>query len=156
VSPDHVSDQLGIARFAGLAAVPWRNGGGVMREVVAWRSGSWGFDWRISIADVNAAGPFSAFPGVDRIIILVEGKRMDLVIDGVEHVLGARTSQLRRREPGLLQSPGRPDARPQRHDAWRSAVGRGRHQGPLGNPADRRRPQPGPGAVDRIGLGRWR
>ncbi|MEP7034755.1 MAG: HutD family protein [Actinomycetota bacterium] len=79
---------LGIVRFAELPAMPWRNGGGITREVVA--AGSFGpdFDWRVSIADVNVPGPFSAFPGVDRTITLLQGDRMDLVIDGVEQVLG--------------------------------------------------------------------
>ena len=90
---DHDSDHLAIVRFADLPAVPWRNGGGVTREIaVAGGSGPQGFDWRISIADVNAPGPFSAFPGVERVITLVEGARMDLVIDGVEHVLGLHES----------------------------------------------------------------
>lgn len=90
MSSDHDPDDLGIVRFAELPVVAWRNGGGVTREVVAGGSGSdpQGFDWRISIADVTAPGPFSQFPGVDRVITLVEGERMDLVIDGVEHVLG--------------------------------------------------------------------
>jgi len=86
---DRDADHLGIVRFAELPVVPWRNGGGVTREVAAaGGSGPQGFDWRISIADVNAPGPFSAFPGVDRVITVVGGERMDLVIDGVEHVLG--------------------------------------------------------------------
>lgn len=94
VSSDHDPDQDpqdgGIVRFAELPVVPWRNGGGVTREVAVGGSGSdpRDFHWRISIADVNAPGPFSPFPGVDRVITLVEGTRMDLVIDGVEHVLG--------------------------------------------------------------------
>lgn len=87
MSPDGPG-HLGIVRFAELPAVPWRNGGGVTREVVAsGGSGRHGFDWRISIADVSQPGPFSVFPGVDRVIILVEGERMDLVVDGVVHVL---------------------------------------------------------------------
>jgi len=86
---DRTPDHLGVVRFAELTAVPWRNGGGVTRQVVsAGGSGSQDFDWRISIADVNEPGPFSSFPGVDRIITVVEGEGMDLVIDGVEHVLG--------------------------------------------------------------------
>jgi uncharacterized protein len=88
-SPGRHPDHLGIVRFAELPVVPWRNGGGGTREVVAaGGSGAKDFDWRISIADVGAAGPFSAFPGFDRVITLVMGERMDLVIDGVEHVLG--------------------------------------------------------------------
>ena len=86
-------DLLGIVRFAELPVIPWRNGGGVTREVVAsGGSDPLGFDWRISIADVSQPGPFSAFPGVDRVITLVEGERMDLVIDGVIHVLGLHES----------------------------------------------------------------
>ena len=86
---DRTPDHLGVVRFAELTAVPWRNGGGVTRQVVsAGGSGSQDFDWRISIADVNEPGPFSSFPGVDRIITVVEGEGMDLVIDGVEHALG--------------------------------------------------------------------
>jgi uncharacterized protein len=88
-SPGRHTDNLGIVRFAELPVVPWRNGGGGTREVVAaGGSGALDFDWRISIADVSAPGPFSTFPGVDRVIMLVMGERMDLVIDGVEHVLG--------------------------------------------------------------------
>ena len=81
-------DGGGIVRFAELPVVPWRNGGGVTREVAAEGSVGQDFDWRISIADVHEAGAFSAFPGVDRIIMLLDGEEMDLVIDGVEHVLG--------------------------------------------------------------------
>jgi hypothetical protein len=85
---DRTPDHLGVVRFAQLAAVPWRNGGGLTREVVSsGGSGPLGFDWRISIADVSQPGPFSSFPGVDRIMTLVAGERMDLVIDGVEHAL---------------------------------------------------------------------
>ncbi|MHB1475294.1 MAG: HutD/Ves family protein [Dermatophilaceae bacterium] len=91
--PDRSSDHLGIVRFAELPAVPWRNGGGVTREVVSsGGSGPQAFDWRISIADVSEPGPFSVFPGVDRVITLVAGERMDLVIDGVVHVLGLHES----------------------------------------------------------------
>ena len=90
---DRVPEHLGVVRFSELTAVPWRNGGGLTREVVsAGRSGPLGCDWRISIADVSEPGAFSSFPGVDRIITVVEGEGMTLVIDGVDHVL-------RRHEP---------------------------------------------------------
>jgi len=86
---DRTPDHLGVVRFQDLTPVPWRNGGGVTREVVsAGGSGPLSFEWRISIAEVSHAGPFSTFPGVDRIITVIEGEGMDLVIDGVEHVLG--------------------------------------------------------------------
>ncbi len=91
--PVHGPGHLGVVRVTELAVVPWRNGGGVTREILAsGGSGSDGFDWRISIADVSEPGPFSAFPGFDRVITLVEGDRMDLVVDGVAHVLGLHES----------------------------------------------------------------
>ncbi len=95
MGPDQEPGQahLGIVRFAELPVVPWRNGGGVTREVAAsGGSDPQGFDWRVSIADVSQPGPFSALPGVDRVITLVEGERMELVIDGVVHVLGLHES----------------------------------------------------------------
>lgn len=89
MGPDQGSDHLGIVRFAELPVVPWRNGGGGTREVVTVGGfGPRGFDWRVTIADVSEPGSFSAFPGVDRVITLVEGERMDLLVDGVVHVLG--------------------------------------------------------------------
>ena len=41
------------------------------------------FDWRISVAEVREPGPFSSLPGVDRLLLLVEGDAMGLVVDGV-------------------------------------------------------------------------
>jgi environmental stress-induced protein Ves len=65
-----------LQRFAiaDLTPMPWKNGGGITREIVCQpSSGLDGFDWRVSIATIAAAGPFSAFPGVDRVIMLLEG-----------------------------------------------------------------------------------
>ncbi|MEV7864764.1 HutD family protein [Streptomyces sp. NPDC088124] len=75
---------LRVLRAGSRAAVPWRNGGGVTREIAARPegAGTTGFDWRISLADVAADGPFSAFPGVDRILTMVEGAGMDLTVGG--------------------------------------------------------------------------
>jgi environmental stress-induced protein Ves len=39
------------------------------------------------VAEVAAGGPFSTFPGVDRTIVLVDGARMRLTVDGVPHEL---------------------------------------------------------------------
>jgi environmental stress-induced protein Ves len=52
---------------------PWRNGGGTTHEI--FREGpADAFTFRLSIADVDRAGPFSLFAGVDRWIALLEGK----------------------------------------------------------------------------------
>jgi uncharacterized protein len=80
---------LQVQRFAAHRRMPWRNGGGVTYEVVRSPvdSDSPEFDWRISIAEVAASGPFSAFPGVDRLIMLVDGGEMTLTVDGPRHPL---------------------------------------------------------------------
>jgi environmental stress-induced protein Ves len=58
-----------------LPAQPWKNGGGVTREVLCLPQGSGleQFDWRVSIAHIARSGPFSAYPGIDRVIALLEG-----------------------------------------------------------------------------------
>jgi environmental stress-induced protein Ves len=65
-----------ILRAAARQALPWKNGGGVTREVVVFPAGSdlAQFGWRVSIAEVRAAGPFSPFPGVDRRMAVLEGR----------------------------------------------------------------------------------
>lgn len=64
-----------LLRAADRVAVPWKNGGGVTREVAAFPPGAGmeDFGWRVSIADVEAAGPFSRFDGIDRILTVLEG-----------------------------------------------------------------------------------
>lgn len=82
-----------LQRFAidDLKPMPWKNGGGTTREIVCQPpdAGMDGFDWRVSIATIAAAGPFSAFPGVDRVIMLLEGAgvRLHAGTAGVDHRL---------------------------------------------------------------------
>lgn len=63
-----------------LSATPWKNGGGVTREIVCQPPGAGmdAFDWRVSIAHIESSGPFSAFAGVDRVITLLEGAGVHL------------------------------------------------------------------------------
>lgn len=64
-----------VLRAAARAAVSWKNGGGVTREVAVHPQGS-GFDtldWRVSIAQVRNAGPFSSLAGLDRRLAVLEG-----------------------------------------------------------------------------------
>ncbi|HXZ60579.1 MAG TPA: HutD family protein [Steroidobacteraceae bacterium] len=77
------AESLDVLRAAERRPIPWKNGGGLTREVAAYPPGSdlSGFDWRVSIADIRAAGPFSLFPGVDRRMAVISG-RLSLAIDG--------------------------------------------------------------------------
>ena len=74
---------------ATLPATPWKNGGGTTREIVCQPAGAGmdSFDWRISIARIAQAGPFSAFPGVDRVIMLLDGDGVRLHARGIDHAL---------------------------------------------------------------------
>ncbi|MFD7924070.1 HutD family protein [Streptomyces sp. NPDC059740] len=80
-----------VLRWDAYRSMPWKNGGGTTREVAsgvvqaASAEPVDGFDWRVSVADVDAGGPFSAFPGIDRVITLVEGEGMVLTVDGTPH-----------------------------------------------------------------------
>jgi len=73
-----------IIRFAGLKAEPWRNGGGVTREIARLDSAEGGWDWRVSIADVTKAGDFSGFPGMERVLTVIDGELLLLTVDGAE------------------------------------------------------------------------
>lgn len=64
--------------------VPWRNGGGTTCELLTWSAADGGnddvvtaadgsFDARVSLATIAQPGPFSAFPGIDRQITLIDG-----------------------------------------------------------------------------------
>ncbi|OWT81070.1 histidine utilization protein HutD [Achromobacter sp. HZ28] len=62
-------------RLADVPAQPWKNGGGTTREIACWPPGAsvQDFLWRISVARIDAAGPFSRFADVDRVITLLSG-----------------------------------------------------------------------------------
>ncbi len=80
-----------IIRYAELRAEPWRNAGGVTRELASHpkaasaQDGAW--DWRVSIAEVSKAGAFSAFPGMERVLTVIDGELLLLTVDGAEHPL---------------------------------------------------------------------
>lgn len=67
-----------VVRAADRVTMPWKNGGGVTHELVREGEGAAGFGVRLSIAEVAADGPFSRFPGVDRVILLLRGAGFQL------------------------------------------------------------------------------
>ncbi|ESQ93858.1 hypothetical protein ABENE_04010 [Asticcacaulis benevestitus DSM 16100 = ATCC BAA-896] len=56
-------------------ATPWKNGGGVTREVAVFPIGASmdDFLWRISMAEVTEPGPFSLFANIDRHLTVLSG-----------------------------------------------------------------------------------
>nr|WP_255701922.1 HutD family protein [Bordetella sp. LUAb4] len=61
--------------MADVPAQAWKNGGGLTREIVCWPPGAGvnDFLWRVSVARIDADGPFSRFADVDRVITLLSG-----------------------------------------------------------------------------------
>jgi uncharacterized protein len=75
-----------VVRSADVAPQPWGNGGGTTRELL--RAGD--DSWRVSLADVDAAGPFSPFAGRHRLLTVVDWPVLVLVVDGAETLVEPR------------------------------------------------------------------
>lgn len=79
-----------IIRLADCLSQPWKNGLGRTREIAVQPSaaGTDDFLWRVSVAEVDSAAPFSAFPGIDRSIVLLDGAGFTMTLDdGRTHAL---------------------------------------------------------------------
>ncbi len=93
-------------------AQPWRNGGGQTRELFTWPGGDAPWQLRISVADIDADGPFSAFEGVDRWFAVLQGAGVVLDLLGGTRTLTCDSPPLRfdgRAAPGcrLVDGPTR-------------------------------------------------
>jgi environmental stress-induced protein Ves len=84
---------LRSVRASEVEPTPWRNGGGRTRELFTWPAGP---DWRlrISVADIAADGPFSAFPGVQRWFAVLSGAGVVLRFAQGERRLDAASAPL--------------------------------------------------------------
>ncbi|GAA4360087.1 HutD/Ves family protein [Paeniglutamicibacter cryotolerans] len=85
-----------VIAYSDLPAAKWRNGGGTTRQILSGKLSMAGapetvtgddWDWRLSIADVDTAGDFSAFTGMTRILTVIEGELLAMKIDGQEKQL---------------------------------------------------------------------
>ena len=61
---------------------PWRNGGGVTRELLAWPPAPAPWQLRLSVADVTQPGPFSRFDGIERWFAVLDGAGVVLRVGG--------------------------------------------------------------------------
>ncbi len=88
--------------LADVAATRWRNGGGLTRELAAWPAqGDW--QWRMSVAEVGADGPFSRFDGVTRWFAVLQGPGVTLTVrtPGDSGAHGATEHRLTRADAAL-------------------------------------------------------
>ena len=79
--------------LADVKPLPWKNGGGFSRDLLAWPSRR---DWqlRISVAEVARSGPFSAYPGVDRWFAVAQGAGVVLHFTGGSRTLTEASAPL--------------------------------------------------------------
>lgn len=86
---------------ADVRILPWKNGRGITEELAIWPRGATldrgDFDWRISKAAVDDSGPFSTFPGFDRLLLVTDGD--GFVLTHGDH---APRTRVRRFEPYLF------------------------------------------------------
>jgi environmental stress-induced protein Ves len=82
----------------------WRNGAGITHEIVREPAHGESFAWRLSLASLQASGPFSVYTGYERCVALVDGRGFRL------HVAGAGTKTLAARGEHALFA-GAADAR---------------------------------------------
>jgi hypothetical protein len=71
-----------VIRAAECRRMPWKNGGGATTEICVHPPGAGliDFGWRVSMATVASDGPFSAFPGIDRTLTVLDGDGLRLTI----------------------------------------------------------------------------
>jgi uncharacterized protein len=74
---------MSIIRLRECRPTPWKNGMGRTRELAIHPAGASmdDFIWRVSVAEVDSASPFSAFPGIDRHIALLQGAGFTMTLD---------------------------------------------------------------------------
>jgi environmental stress-induced protein Ves len=70
--------KLQIIRRASFTATPWKNGGGITHEAIRVPAGGDPFRWRVSVAHIDASGPFSEFAEYNRKMVLLQGAGIDL------------------------------------------------------------------------------
>jgi environmental stress-induced protein Ves len=80
--------KLQIIRKSSFKATPWKNGGGITHEAIRVPESGDPFRWRVSVAHIEASGPFSEFAGHNRKMVLLKGAGIELQFaDGVHKSL---------------------------------------------------------------------
>lgn len=70
---------MDIIRVDRLPTAPWKNKGGTSRSLAVWppHAAVDHEEWRVAVSDIDKAGPFSAYPGFDRLLLpLAVGLRL--------------------------------------------------------------------------------
>jgi len=75
-----------IIRKSSFTAARWKNGGGVTHEAIRVPASD-SFRWRVSVAHIDASGPFSDFAAYNRKMVLLRGSGLALKFAGGEKKL---------------------------------------------------------------------
>jgi uncharacterized protein len=65
-------------RRSAFVAAPWKNGGGITHEAMRVPASGDTFRWRVSVAHIDASGPFSEFAAYRRTMVLLRGAGIEL------------------------------------------------------------------------------
>ena len=76
-----------IVRQGSYVSCPWKNGGGITREAFRVPADGGDFRWRVSVAQIDASGPFSIFAGYDRKMVLLRGAGLRLHSPGSDVIV---------------------------------------------------------------------
>jgi environmental stress-induced protein Ves len=80
--------KLQVIRKSSFIATPWKNGGGITHEAIRVPPGDGAFRWRVSVAHIDASGPFSEFAEYNRKMALLRGAGVELrFADGARKTL---------------------------------------------------------------------
>lgn len=90
-----------IIHRASFTTVSWKNGGGVTHEALRVPAGAAAFSWRVSIAEIDTAGPFSEFAGYHRTLVLLRGPGVRLRFGDGTHAILRQVGDLRQFDGGL-------------------------------------------------------
>jgi len=74
-----------VRKYKTYRRMRWRNGRGFTLEIAREPATGGDFAWRLSLADIDRDGDFSAYPGYRRAIVLVGGERLLLRFRGHGH-----------------------------------------------------------------------
>lgn len=71
-----------VRQHKAYRSMPWRNGRGFTLEIARQPAKGNDFAWRLSLADIDRDGEFSAYPGYRRALVLVAGNALRLRFRG--------------------------------------------------------------------------
>ena len=110
--------KLQVIRRSSFTATPWKNGGGITHEAIRVPATGDPFRWRISVAHIDASGPFSDFAGYNRKMMLLKGAGIELrFADGARRRVGPERFIIG--SPVIVTGQAKASRGPEDQKSWR-------------------------------------